>query len=49
MVHTEYLQINNHVLFTKKIGSGDPVLFLHGGPGLFHPGFNYQVQQRMND
>jgi len=41
MVHTEYLQINNHVLFTKKIGSGDPVLFLHGGPGLFH---DYLVQ-----
>jgi len=36
MCHTEYLRINNHVLFTKKIGSGDPVLFLHGGPGLFH-------------
>ncbi len=41
MYHTEYLQIDNHVLFTKKIGSGDPVLFLHGGPGLFH---DYLVQ-----
>jgi len=41
MYHTEYLQIENHVFFTKKIGSGDPVLFLHGGPGLFH---DYLVQ-----
>ena len=41
MCHTEYLRINNHVLFIKKIGTGDPVLFLHGGPGLFH---DYLVQ-----
>jgi len=41
MYHTEYLQIDNQELFTKKIGSGDPVLFLHGGPGLFH---DYLVQ-----
>jgi len=41
MCHTEYLQIDNHVLFIKKTGSGNPVLFLHGGPGLFH---NYLVQ-----
>lgn len=41
MYHTEYFQINNQLLFTKKIGSGDPVLFLHGGPGLFH---DYLVQ-----
>jgi len=41
MSHKEYLQIDNHVLFIKRIGTGDPVLFLHGGPGLFH---NYLVQ-----
>ena len=44
MCHTENLQIDNHVLFIKKIGSGNPVLFLHGGPGLFH---NYLVQPFM--
>ncbi len=41
MYHTEYFQINNQLLFTKEIVSGDPVLFLHGGPGLFH---DYLVQ-----
>lgn len=36
MSDTRELLIENNVIFTKKMGSGEPIVFLHGGPGLFH-------------
>ncbi len=33
------LDINGVKLFVKEIGQGEPVIILHGGPGLFHDYF----------
>jgi len=38
---TKDIRIEDNVIFTKKMGSGGPIIFLHGGPGLFH---DYLVQ-----
>ncbi len=31
-----YLNINNAEIFYKIMGSGEPILIIHGGPGLDH-------------
>ncbi len=33
---TEFVEINGVNHFIEKIGKGEPLLVLHGGPGLFH-------------
>lgn len=35
-VSTETVDINGVQHFIKKVGTGEPLLVLHGGPGLFH-------------
>lgn len=36
---TDTIQINGTRLFVKTIGKGEPLLFVHGGPGLSHDYF----------
>lgn len=40
-ISEETVEINGVSHFIKKIGKGDPIFVLHGGPGLFH---NYLVK-----
>lgn len=41
----KYLRINNQNIYVKMMGSGDPILFLHGGPGDEHAYFLPHVEQ----
>jgi proline iminopeptidase len=41
MSNAKDIRIEDNVIFTKKMGSGEPIIFLHGGPGLSH---DYLVQ-----
>lgn len=38
-IREQYLDINGTTLFTKTLGSGDPIVVLHGGPGFDHRQF----------
>jgi proline iminopeptidase len=39
VIEEQYLDINGTTLFTKSLGSGDPIVVVHGGPGFDHRQF----------
>ncbi len=48
-VEEKMLQINGTELFTKSIGQGEPIVFLHGGPGMDHTYFLPQMAELAKD
>ncbi|PTX61859.1 proline iminopeptidase [Melghirimyces profundicolus] len=48
-VYTEYRKAKGFDIFVKRLGSGEPIVFLHGGPGDEHRYFLPHVTPLAND
>ena len=50
MIYKEYyIETKKGTIYCREIGKGTPIVFLHGGPGMFHDNFTLYFNQLAED